>query len=101
MTYVGMQQVPSGHAFQPAPLHLQTHLLPFNHQLLGVMPGSKSSVGEDISSSFVSSATESQLNFNGMQRPEHLAAYGDYLSDSMLTSSYEGGSQYIDNQIKM
>ena len=57
MTHVPQAPGPTT-AFPYEKQFIQTHLMPMNHQQLDNMPQTKSSVGEDISSSFVSSATE-------------------------------------------
>ena len=57
--------------------------MPQNHAQLGAMPQSKSSVGVDISSSFVSSDTE-QTKHDGRGKPLTNADISD--TTSMLTS---------------
>ena len=57
----------------------QTHMMPMNHRQQLAMAASKSSVGEDISSSFVSSSSNA--------RPHGYEEDGSDVT-SVLTSSY-------------
>jgi len=65
------------------PVHMQTHLMPLNHHQLANIPNSKSSVGDDISSSFVSSATETESEAPDTNRP---LTYAEVSDSSLLTS---------------